>query len=78
MQLASKGVTYICNTAFTARNRLQHRHSAFPSVSLKLAHEAASLNGGQQLHLQGLPAESLYKARHAWQKLLVERLQYLQ
>ncbi len=77
LQVASGDATYICNSAFAAKEQLHTSHSTFPCITQ--AHdEATSLDRGKRLLLQGLPAESLHKAKQAWQKLLVERLQYLQ
>lgn len=79
VQLASGGASYICNTAFAAKEQLQLPHSAFPPVSLAFAKKGkASLDVDRELHLQGLPTESLHKAKQAWQKLLLQRMHYLQ
>ena len=76
MQLASGAATYICNTAFAATERLHSPYNACPRIpSGAWVHSIAEK---KQLHLQGLPLDSLHKAKQAWQKLLVERLQYLQ
>ena len=77
VQIASGDATYICNTAFAAKAQLQHPHSAFPKTG-QAAILPFSLSQDRCVHLQGLPAESLQKAKQAWQKLLVERLHYLQ
>ena len=77
MQLASGGASYICNTAFAAKEHLQLPHSAFP-VIYQASGKKVSLDVDRELHLKGLPIESLHKAKQAWQKLLLERLHYLQ
>lgn len=75
MQLASGGATHICNTAYAAAEQLQQSYQAVPCID-----KASGESCGKQkeLRLQGLPAASLQKAKQAWQKLLVERLCYLQ
>lgn len=75
---SSGGATYICNTAYAAKEQLQQPAQVLPLVSKACSEAATSCDGKQCLHLQGLPAESLQKAKQAWQKLLVERLRYLQ
>lgn len=77
VQLTSGGASYICNTAFAAKEQLQLPHSAFPTIS-QASGGKASFDVDRELHLQGLPTESLHKAQQAWQKLLLERLHYLQ
>ena len=77
VQLASGGASYICNTAFAAKEQLQLPHTAFPTISQAYG-EKVSVDVDRKLHLQGLPTESLHKAKQAWQKLLLERLHYLQ
>ncbi len=77
VQLASGGASYICNTAFAAKEQLQLPCSAFPTIS-QTQGKKVSLDVDRELHLQGLPNESLHKAKQAWQKLLLERLHYLQ
>ena len=75
MQVASGGATYICNTAYAATAQLQQSYQAVPCI------DKASIEKPdrcKQLRLQGLPTESLQKAKQAWQKLLVERLYYVQ
>ncbi|KAL0056276.1 hypothetical protein WJX82_009498 [Trebouxia sp. C0006] len=75
--LASGGASYICNTAFAAKEHLQLPHSAFPAIS-QACGKKVSLDVDRELHLQGLPIKSLHRAKQAWQKLLLERLHYLQ
>lgn len=78
LQLESGGATYICNTAYAAKEQLQQSYQSCPCIDKTLSEAAASWSKPLQLHLAGVPAESLHKARQAWQKLLVERLHYLQ
>ena len=75
VQVASGGATYICNTAYAATEQLQQSYQAVPCIDTAAVEKPDKC---KQLHLQGLPAESLQKAKQAWQKLLVERLYYLQ
>ena len=72
LQFDSVDDIYICNKAFAAKQRLQHTFSTLPKVSLAEADSVTTLC------LQGLPSESLGKAKQAWQKLIVERNQYIQ
>ncbi|DBB03987.1 TPA: hypothetical protein ACH3X1_013053 [Trebouxia sp. C0004] len=75
--LASGGASYICNTAFAAKEQLQLPHSAFPTVT-QASGGNVRFDVDRELRLQGLPTESLQNAKQAWQKLLLERLHYLQ
>ena len=63
--------------ATSATLHLQLPHSAFPVIS-QACGKKVSLDVDRELHLQGLPIESLHRAKQAWQKLLLERLHYLQ
>ena len=75
MQVASGAATYICNTAYAATEQLQQSYQAVPCIDKASLEKPGTC---KQLRLEGLPAESLQKAKQAWQKLLVERLYYLQ
>ncbi|KAL3154472.1 hypothetical protein ABBQ32_013938 [Trebouxia sp. C0010 RCD-2024] len=76
--LTSRGATFICNTAYAATEQLQQSYQAVPCIDPACVEALDSCGKDRQLRLMGLPAESLQKAKQAWQKLLVERLYYLQ
>ena len=78
MQLNSKDATFICNTAYAAAEQLQQSYQAVPCIEKASVQALDSGGKHRQMRLQGLPAESLQKAKQAWQKLIVERLHYLQ
>lgn len=78
MQLTSGGATFISNTAYAATEQLQQSYQAVPCIGPASVEALDSCGKDRHLHLRGLPADSLQKAKQAWQKLLVERLYYLQ